>query len=87
MSLRLSELLHLRVVHEDGTPLGRVFDCRCRGGPGGRRTQHGTEVVSLVYGMPGWLERLGLRSARQCEVAWHDVVRIEGDRVIVRTRR
>jgi hypothetical protein len=52
-----------------------------------RRTRHGTEVVSVVYGMPGWLERLGLRSARQCEVAWRDVVRIERDRVIVRTRR
>ncbi|MFO1399164.1 MAG: hypothetical protein U1F48_19070 [Burkholderiales bacterium] len=84
MSGTLSSLLQCEVVHEDGTALGRVFDCRCRGRPGARG---GAPVVMLVYGMPGWLERLGLRSTRTCEVAWRDVLRIDGGRIVVRAPR
>jgi len=36
--------------------------------------------------MMGWLARLGVRSIEQQTIEWRDVLRIEGDRLVVRVR-
>ena len=42
------------------------------------------EVVALCVGRGGYLERLGIRTREHDEIAWASVVRIEGDRIVVR---
>jgi hypothetical protein len=74
----------MQVETEAGEPLGRLFDFRCDRPPGKRGNPREPRVIQLVYGTVGLLERLGLRTARECEVGWSDVVAIRGDRIIVR---
>lgn len=82
--MRLSELQRWRVVTEDGEDLGHLFDLRCRGLPLNARPREEARVTTLVFGSIGWLERLGLRTAREDEVRWQDVVALRGDALIVR---
>ena len=82
--MHLSEAQHWRVVSESGEDLGRVYDLRASGRPArGRRTEAAT-VTTLVYGVSGLLERLGVRRGARCEIDWTDVVALRGDRLIVR---
>jgi sporulation protein YlmC with PRC-barrel domain len=71
-----------RVVEtESGRKLGACHDLRASLGRGR------PEVQALVVGRLGWLEHLGIRrlSARRPDaVPWEAVVRIEGDRIVVR---
>jgi hypothetical protein len=41
----------------------------------------------IVYGVAGWLVRLGLRAADEQAIDWREAVRLEGDRLIVRNRK
>jgi sporulation protein YlmC with PRC-barrel domain len=82
--VRLSSCQRWRVVTQDGQALGRVFDFRCTGAPVGRKPTAAAEVRVLVYGSVGWLERLGVRTARECEVRWDDVIAVRGRDVVVR---
>jgi sporulation protein YlmC with PRC-barrel domain len=69
------------VETESGRRLGRCRDLRATLG-GGR-----PEVQAVVVGGIGWLEHLGVirASARRPDaVPWEAVVRIEGDRIVVR---
>jgi sporulation protein YlmC with PRC-barrel domain len=71
-----------RVVEtESGTKLGACHDLRASLG------RSRPEVQAIVVGGLGWLEHLGIRrlSARRPDaVPWEAVIRIEGDRIVVR---
>ena len=70
-----------RVVTESGRDLGKCNDLRASVGRGK------PSVVAIVVGRTGWLEHLGVthRARRRKDaVAWDTVVRVEGDRIVVR---
>jgi len=76
-----SSFLGRMVETESGRRLGACRDLRAALG-GGR-----PEVQAIVVGRRGWLEHLGLvrPSARPPNaVPWEAVIRIEGDRIVVR---
>jgi hypothetical protein len=83
----VSQFQNVRVVADDGTPLGHLMDFRCGSAPDKQRVQQSVPIDTLVYGVRGWLERLGLRQAKECEVAWRDVLRFERGRLVVRAPR
>jgi sporulation protein YlmC with PRC-barrel domain len=75
----LSSFQRRKVVTESGESLGRLYDLRCELGA---RT---LRVTALVTGTRGLLEHLGItRRSRTTAIAWDDVVRIEGERIVVR---
>jgi sporulation protein YlmC with PRC-barrel domain len=77
----LSSLLRRHVVTEGGESLGRVYDLR------GEVTATKLRVVGLCVGRRGFAEHLGMRShSSHSTIPWEDVVRIEGDRIVVRDR-
>jgi sporulation protein YlmC with PRC-barrel domain len=76
-----SSFLGRMVETESGRKFGACRDLRAS-------LDHGRpEVQGIVVGRLGWLEHLGILrpSARPPnEVPWEAVVRIEGDRIVVR---
>ena len=63
------------VATESGRELGRCHDLRASSG----------QVDALVVGRVGLLEHLGIGPLRRrSAVAWDSVVRIDGDRIVVR---
>jgi sporulation protein YlmC with PRC-barrel domain len=83
--VRLSEVIGLPVVTEDGEDLGHVHDVR------GELTARTLWVTGLVVGKAGVLERLGLGAPRthlrirsHDVVEWKDVVRVDRGGVVVR---
>jgi len=63
------------VATESGRRLGRCHDLRASSG----------RVDALVVGHGGWFEHLGIGPLRRRNaVAWDLVVRIDGDRIVVR---
>lgn len=81
---RLSSILRRRVVTVDGRELGRCYDVR------GELTASSLRVTGLVVGRQGLLEHFGIgrlwhRRGRGTEaIPWSAVVRIEGERIVVR---
>jgi sporulation protein YlmC with PRC-barrel domain len=67
------------VVTESGRRLGRLYDLR------GEVTPRTLTVTGLVVGRRGLLEHLGIVE-RRAAIPWEDVVRIEGERIVVRDR-
>jgi sporulation protein YlmC with PRC-barrel domain len=82
--VHLSDVQRWRVVSESGEELGRVYDLRARGRPARGRSHESAPVTTVVYGVSGLLERLGVRRGARCEIDWTDVVALRGDRLIVR---
>jgi sporulation protein YlmC with PRC-barrel domain len=75
----LSSLLRRQVVTESGRSLGRCYDVR------GELTATRLRITGLCVGRRAWLEHLGVRPhAERTVVPWEAVVRIEGDRFVVR---
>jgi len=72
-----SSLAGRRVVTEDGRTLGRCYDLVAA------RTSSSLTVTELVVGRRGFLQHLGLRQNRDT-IPWDAVVRIEGERIVVR---
>jgi sporulation protein YlmC with PRC-barrel domain len=69
------------VVTESGRELGKCHDLRAMLGRGR------PSVDALVVGKVGWLEHLGVgrpTARRKDAVAWDAVVRIDGERIVVR---
>lgn len=69
------------VETESGREFGKCHDLRASLG-GGR-----PQVQAIVVGRTGWLEHLGIRrppARRRDAVPWEAVIRIEGDRIVVR---
>ena len=83
---RLTQLLHIDVVDEDGNALGSLMDLRARRAARGR-VRDNMQLDTLVLGAKGLLEHIGLRGAASPEAAWKDVVRIERERIVVRNKR
>ena len=85
--MKLTDLLHLDVVDEDGTKLGSLMELRGGAPPARARSRKEAQVDTLVFAVPGYLEHVGLRRATSCEAAWKDVLRVERDRIVVRRKR
>ena len=73
-----SSIVGRKVETESGLSLGRCHDLRAELGASR------LEVVALCVGRAGWFDRLGIRTRAHDEVAWSSVVRLEGDRIVVR---
>jgi sporulation protein YlmC with PRC-barrel domain len=82
-----SSLKNLKVVTEDGRKLGRCHDLR------GELTSSSLRVTALVVGRQGFLEHFGVGAQASASparvrdvdtVPWAAVVRMEGDRIVVR---
>jgi sporulation protein YlmC with PRC-barrel domain len=76
-----SSLLGRTVVTESGREFGHCRDLRARLGRGNPR------VEALVVGRRGFYEHLGIGGPkwhRRDAVPWEAVLRIEGDRIVVR---
>lgn len=76
----LSSLQKRKVETESGDKLGRCHDLR--GELGGTTLT----VTGLCVGRRAWLAHFGIRTHDQhTTIPWDAVVRIEGDRIIVRS--
>ena len=75
-----SSFLGRTVVTESGRELGKCHDLRASLGQGR------PSVQAVVVGRKGWLEHLGIvrRTGRRDAVLWESVVRLEGERIVVR---
>lgn len=82
--MRLSDLLHIDVVDEDGTKLGSLMDLRGRAATLRGRSRNDAQLDTLVFAAPGYLEHVGIPRVTSCEAAWKDVLRLERDRIVVR---
>jgi sporulation protein YlmC with PRC-barrel domain len=77
----LSSFQRRKVVTESGEPLGRVYDLR------GELTARTLRVTGLITGTSGLLEHLGIVPRTRTPIPWSDVVRIEGEQIVVRDQR
>ena len=76
---RLSSLRRRRVETESGRSLGRCSDLR------GELTGSRLRVTGICVGRAGWLSHFGVRTVEPRDVIpWNAVVRIEGNRIVVR---
>lgn len=78
---RFSSFLGRMVLTESGREFGKCHDLRASLGSGR------PSVEAIVVGRRGWFEHLGIKRpavAPKHAVPWEAVVRIEGDRIIVR---
>jgi sporulation protein YlmC with PRC-barrel domain len=84
---KLTSLLGREVVTTEGRQLGECHDLR------GELSASSLRVTALVVGRRGWLEHFGIgaqasaTSARVSDkdtVPWSAIVRIDGDRIVVR---
>ena len=78
---RFSSFLGRTVLTESGREFGKCHDLRASLGRGR------PSVDAIVVGRRGWFEHLGIKRpavARKNAVPWEAVVRIEGDRIVVR---
>ena len=82
--MHLSDAQRWRVFTESGEELGRVFDLRAEARPTRHRNAKAATITTVVYGVRGLLERLGMRRGTPCEVAWKDVVALRDGRLVVR---
>jgi sporulation protein YlmC with PRC-barrel domain len=73
-----SSLVGRKVETESGLSLGRLHDLR------GELSGSRLEVVALCVGRLGMLDRLGIKTHGHNEIAWSSIVRIDGDRIVVR---
>ena len=74
----LSSLIGRHVETQSGLSLGRCHDLR------GELKENKLEVKAVCVGGAGILDRLGIGSRRHDEIAWSSIVRIDGNRIIVR---
>ena len=79
---KFTSLARRHVVTENGRELGRCYDLRAE------LKQSSLEVTGLCVGRHGWAEHFGLRRGARTRghdpIPWTAVVRIEGDRIVVR---
>ena len=78
-TMKVTDLLFLKVVDDHGRALGHVLDLRCQPKP----ETNEADVWEFVYGWGGLLERLGLKKITRERIAWQSVLRIEGKNLVV----
>jgi hypothetical protein len=71
---RLSQLQDVKVVLDDDTVLGRVFEIRSPGAAETEPKYPDRVVESLLCGRLGLLERLGWKEPRALRIPWGAVV-------------
>ena len=83
----LSSLIGREIVTDQGRELGRCHDLRAELTPSALR------VTALVVGTRGWLEHFGIGAQASASphrvkdkdtVSWDAIVRIDGNRIVVR---
>jgi sporulation protein YlmC with PRC-barrel domain len=79
--MKISQLLFSKIVNEQGVFLGRVIDVRCAPPP---QNPGRASVRELVYGIGGFLERLGLREVKTETIAWKTVISLGQKQIVVR---
>ena len=72
--IRISSLLGMRVVTEDGVKVGRIEEIH---------TDDKGVVTALILGARGWLEREGGRSSQK-RIAWDRVKELNRKQIVVR---
>jgi sporulation protein YlmC with PRC-barrel domain len=81
---RLSPLEGIRVVTEDGSRLGRIFEIRSPGKAESEPTYSERRIDCLLCGRRGLLERLGWREPDAHTVRWNAVIAIRDRDILVR---
>jgi hypothetical protein len=66
---------------------GHLADLRADSRIKPKGTAPNAQIGTVVFGVAGWLVRLGLRAADEQSIDWRGAVRLEGDRLIVRSRK
>ena len=82
---KISQLLWIKVVNEDGMHLGRVLDLRSAGDPEHGLVNENRPVTQLAYGRNGVLQFLGLRKADVKIVPWTAVKTFSSKQVVLKT--
>jgi len=82
--MRLTQLLRIDIVDEDGKSLGSLMELRARAAAARGRVRKHVQLDTLVFGAPGLLEHMGVREASSCEASWKDVLRVERGRIVLR---
>ena len=82
--MKLTDFELMKVVTEDGRPLGHVFDLRAHGRPTVKSRRDREPVDDLVYGTLGLLERLGVRRKSGQTLRWDQVIAIRDGKIVVR---
>jgi hypothetical protein len=82
--MRFSEFQRAQVITTDGVDLGRVMDFRCRAPATGGAAESSATVDAVLYGAPGLLERLGIRSTERCAISAQDVTQWDRSKLVVR---
>jgi sporulation protein YlmC with PRC-barrel domain len=73
--MKFSELLERPIATREGRKLGHLLDLRIASDEGA--------VVQGIYGMRGFLERIGFRKGRARTFRWDQVIAIDEDRIVV----
>ena len=81
---RLAWLENMRVVAEDGTRLGEVFEIRSPGRAETEPTYDARAVQCLLCGDTGLLERLGWKQRTPRLVPWERVLVVRENDILVR---
>jgi sporulation protein YlmC with PRC-barrel domain len=75
----LSSFIGRKVETESGIPLGHCHDLRAE------QTESRLQITAICVGRWGVPQRLGIKTGgRHNEIAWSSIVRIDGDRIVVR---
>ncbi len=73
--MKLSELLERPITTRDGRKLGHLLDvCTLPGEP---------VIAEGIYGMRGFLEKIGLRKGHARKFRWDQVIAIEDERIVI----
>jgi hypothetical protein len=80
---KLTDLIGLELTNQEGVKLGHIFDLRSPGEPEAGSPNANRVVAEIVYGLPGFLERIGLKQADHKIVTWESVLEIHSDHVVV----
>jgi len=73
--VKLSELLERPIATRDGRKLGHLLDVRIGSDKG--------VVTQGIYGLRGFLERIGFRKGRASTFRWDQVIAIEDERIVI----
>jgi sporulation protein YlmC with PRC-barrel domain len=82
---KISQLLWMKVVNEEGMHLGHVLDLRSAGDPEYGLQNENRTVTELAYGKNGILQVLGLRHADVKIVPWTAVKTFSRGQIVLKT--